>query len=87
MSVHRVLKKTIKVKGKDVYIKYWCDETSVYVAGFDFSDKQVSAATYSAVVTDIAKGFSEAFQMSLIDGLSNTIENDLLTNPDIHYRP
>lgn len=87
MPVHKVLHKTFIINGNEVFIKYWCDKSSVYVAAFDSSDKQVSAAKYQANVADIAKGFGQAFQMSLIDGLSATCENDLLTNPDLHYRP
>lgn len=87
MPVHRVLHKTISIKGEDVFIMYWSDKISIYVAAFNSSEKQVSAANYQANVADIAKGFSQAFQMSLIDGLSATCENDLLTNPDLHYRP
>jgi hypothetical protein len=73
--------------GESVEIKYWADQSTVYVAGFDANGKQVTAVTYQAVVDDIADGFSAAFQQSLIEGLADNVENDLKTNPQLHYRP
>lgn len=88
MSINRVVFKSVTMpSGESVEIKYWADQLTVYVAGFDASGKQVTAATYQAVVDDIADGFSAAFQQSLIEGLADNAENDLKTNPQLHYRP
>lgn len=86
MSHHSVLSKSIKLpNGATVNIKYWADNKTVYVAGFDDNEKQVTAAVYSASV-QMAEDFQPTFQQSLIDGLVSTIESDLLNNPELHFR-
>ena len=87
LSINQVVCKSVTMpSGEVVEIKYWADQSTVYVAGFDASGKQVTAATYQAVV-DIADGFSADFKQSLIEGLASTAENDLKTNPQLHHRP
>lgn len=87
MTTHKIPRKTVTLaNGKVVHIKYWADENNVYVAGFDDTGKKVTAVTYHAEV-DIADDFDAAFKQSLIDGLVATVENDLLNNPSMHYRP
>jgi hypothetical protein len=87
MTPHKVLAKSIELaNGSTVHIKYWTDATTVYVAGFDENDKKITTSTYSGYV-DIADCFDSTFQQSLIDGLSGIVESDLITNPELHYRP
>jgi hypothetical protein len=86
MTALRVLSRTITINGDiDVDIKYWTDEHHVYVAGFDESDNQVTAAVYSAEA-EISDGFYGAFRDSVIESLTRTIEWDLQQNPDLHYK-
>jgi hypothetical protein len=69
-----------------VEIKYWLEGNRIYVAAFNASGKQVSAAKYSAEV-EIGREFYAALQKSLLDSLAGTLESDLLTNPRLHYVP
>lgn len=87
MSIHRIMKKSVEMpSGETVDIKYWCDSSTVYVAGFDQNSNQVTKAVYQAVVDEIADGFACALGQSLIDGLVATAESDLLNNPQLHYQ-
>ncbi|XGA79646.1 hypothetical protein OR573_14305 [Halomonas sp. CH40] len=88
LSINQVVFKSVTMpSGETVEIKYWTDQSTVYVAGFDANGKQVTAATYQAVVDDIANDFVADFRKSLIEGLADNAENDLKTNPQLHYRP
>jgi hypothetical protein len=87
MTIHRVLNKSVKVSGQDmVDIKYWADGSRIYVAGFDQADQMVTATTYSGEVS-LADEFYDKLRESLIDRLVSIAESDLLTNPQLHYRP
>lgn len=87
MSPHRVLSKSITLSnGATVDIKYWADNKTVYVAGFDDNEKQVTTAVYSASV-QLADDFQPTFQQSLIEGLVSTVKSDLLNNSELHYKP
>lgn len=87
MMTNKVVAKSISFpRGQNIDIKYWAEATRICVAAFDKSGKRVSAAIYQAEV-DNADDFDAAFRQSLIGGLMAAVENDLLTNPQLHYKP
>jgi hypothetical protein len=85
--MNKTLCRTITLKNGDIVeIKSWSDGYGVHLAGFNSQDKQVTKVKYSASVT-ADKDFSATFQTSVIDTLADAIENDLKTNPGVHYAP
>jgi hypothetical protein len=85
--MHRILSKKIRLSGgAHVDLKYWAEGGRIFVAGFDPNENMVTRATYSAEAT-LADELHGRFRESLIDSLVNIAETDLLTNPELHYRP
>jgi hypothetical protein len=84
---HKTVRKTVRLaNGAEVDVMFWAEGTAVFVAGYDKSGRQVTAAVYSAAV-DIADDFAGTFCQPLIDSLVNVVEYDLQNNPQLHYRP
>lgn len=88
MTINYVPIRAIEMpKGETVTLKYWADETRVYLAGFDENGKQVSDGLYAGNVENVADDFYQTTGKSLINGLADVAESDLINNPDLHYKP
>jgi hypothetical protein len=72
--------------GTQVDIKYWSEGGKMCLAAFDAKGKQVSAGAYCFEADD-GDSFLAQMNQTAMEALASTIEHDLKTNPDIHYRP
>lgn len=85
--VHKVTHKSITMTdGSRIDIKFWSHGGKMCLAAFDENDKQVSAGAYCFEAED-GDSFLAQMKETVMESLASTIENDLKTNPDIHYRP
>lgn len=87
MAGHKVIHKSFTMPdGKKIDIKYWGEGGNLCLAAFDENDKKVSAHAYCFEAED-GDSFLTKMRKTAMESLANNIENDLKSNPDIHYRP
>ena len=87
MSIHKVTHSSFTMPGGNkIYIKYWGEGGKLCLAAFDANDKKVSAHSYCFEAED-GDSFLAQMKEYAMESLAKTIENDLKTNPNIHYRP
>lgn len=87
MAAHKVTHKSFTMPdGNKIDIKYWGEGGKLCLAAFDANDKKVSAHSYCFEAED-GDSFLAQMKETAMDTLADTIEKDLQTDPDIHYRP
>jgi hypothetical protein len=87
MAIHKVTHKTFKMpNGNKIDIKYWSEGSKMCLAAFDENGKKVSACSY-CFEAEVGDSFYTQMKETAMESLAETIENDLKTNSNIHYRP
>jgi hypothetical protein len=72
--------------GNHIDIQYWSEGGTMCVAAFNDNGKQVSAGKYCFEAEGGDSYLTQMFETAM-ESHASTIENDLKTNPGIHYRP